>query len=299
MASFKSWIKAARLRTLPLALASVAMGGMIAATHPGFNFKAVVMVGITALFLQILSNLANDFGDSRKGVDNEKRLGPKRTVQSGEISPNSMKRAIILVAGLALISGLLLIFWAASLSVKTSAIFILLGIAAIVAAIKYTVGKNPYGYIGLGDLFVFLFFGLLGVGGTWFLATKTWDLLILLPATAMGMLSAGVLNLNNMRDIVNDRQNGKNTLVVKIGLHAAFVYQCIIVLLPFVLLAAYVAITGADPRVFLFMIILPLFVVDLVRIKNSFGGASLDPFLRKLALKTLLLTIVFGLLINF
>jgi len=299
MASFKSWIKAARLRTLPLALASVAMGGMIAATHPGFNFKAVVMVGITALFLQILSNLANDFGDSRKGVDNEKRLGPKRTVQSGEISPNSMKRAIILVAGLALISGLLLIFWAASLSVKTSAIFILLGIAAIVAAIKYTVGKNPYGYIGLGDLFVFLFFGLLGVGGTWFLATKTWDLLILLPATAMGMLSAGVLNLNNMRDIVNDRQNGKNTLVVKIGLHAAFVYHCIIVLLPFVLLAAYVAITGADPRVFLFMIILPLFVVDLVRIKNSFGGASLDPFLRKLALKTLLLTIVFGLLINF
>ena len=299
MASFKSWIKAARLRTLPLALASVAMGGMIAATHPGFNFKAVVMVGITALFLQILSNLANDFGDSRKGVDNEKRLGPKRTVQTGEISPKSMKKAIILVAALALISGLLLIFWAANLTVKNSAIFVLLGMAAIASAIKYTVGKNPYGYIGLGDLFVFLFFGLLGVGGTWFLATKSWDWLILLPATAMGMLSAGVLNLNNMRDIVNDRQNGKNTLVVKIGLRAAFVYHCIIVLLPFVLLAAYTTLGGADKKVLIFLVVLPLFVADLVRIRNSFGGASLDPFLRKLALKTLRLTIVFGLLINF
>lgn len=299
MASFKSWIKAVRLRTLPLALASVAMGGLVAATHPNFNLKAVVMTAITALFLQIISNLANDLGDSHKGVDNEKRVGPRRTVQSGEISSASMKKAIVVVSLLALVSGLLLIFWAASLTEKTSAIFVVLGLGAIVSAIKYTVGKNPYGYVGLGDLFVFLFFGLLGVAGTWFLATRSWDWLIILPSAAMGLFSAGVLNLNNMRDLENDRRNGKKTLAVKLGLQKAFVYHCLLVLLPFVLLSIFALIIKADARVFLFVITLPLFLVDLVRIKNSFGGSSLDPFLRKLSLKTLLLTIVFGILINF
>ncbi len=298
MASIKSWIKAARLRTLPLAMASVAMGGMVAATNDRFNLKAVLVATLTTLLLQILSNLANDYGDWRSGIDNDKRLGPKRTVQTGEISHKEMKMAIWLLSVLALASGLLLIFWATSLSFKASAIFILLGLAAIVAAIKYTVGKNPYGYIGLGDLFVFLFFGLLGVGGTWFLATTQWNALVLLPAAAMGLLSAGVLNLNNMRDLVNDRQNGKNTLVVKIGLRSAFVYHCIIVLLPFGLLSAFVLLSGVKTFVLLFLVVLPLFVADLVRIKNSYGGASLDPFLRKLALKTLLLTIIFGILIN-
>lgn len=298
MASIKSWISAARLRTLPLALASVAMGGMVAASHERFNLKAVVVAAITTLFLQILSNLANDYGDARSGIDNDNRLGPKRTVQTGEVSPSEMKVAMWLFAVLSLVSGMLLIFWATSISFKASAIFILLGLAAIVAAIKYTVGKNPYGYIGLGDLFVFLFFGLLGVGGTWFLATTSWNPLVLLPAAAMGLLSAGVLNLNNMRDLVNDRQNGKNTLVVRIGLRSAFVYHCIIVLLPFILLSAFILFAGLKLFALFFMFLLPLFIVDLVKIKNSYSGASLDPFLRKLALKTLLLTIIFGVLIN-
>lgn len=298
MASIQSWIKAARLRTLPLALASIAMGGLVAATHPRFNLRAALMAALTTLLLQILSNLANDYGDSSSGIDNEHRVGPKRTVQSGEISPKAMKKAVLLLVFLSLISGLLLIFWAASLPVKTTLLFLVLGVAAITAAIKYTIGKNPYGYMGLGDFFVFLFFGIIGVGGTWFLSTKAWDPLILLPASAMGLLSTGVLNLNNMRDIVNDRQKGKNTLVVKLGLSGAFLYHCVLILLPFVLLILYSLLSGADSRVFLFLILLPLFVVDLVRIRQSFGGAMLDPFLRKLAIKTLLLTIFYGVLLN-
>jgi 1,4-dihydroxy-2-naphthoate octaprenyltransferase len=209
-----------------------------------------------------------------------------------------MKKAVILFSFLSLLSGLLLIFWAASLPVKTTALFLLLGLAAITAAIKYTVGKNPYGYVGLGDFFVFLFFGIVGVAGTWYLSTKAWDPLILLPASALGLLSTGVLNLNNMRDIANDQQKGKNTLVVKLGLSGAFLYHCLLILLPFLLLILYTLLSGADPRVFLFLILLPLFVVDLVRIPQSFGGAMLDPFLRKLAIKTLLLTLFFGVLLN-
>lgn len=298
MATITSWIKAARLRTLPLALSSIAMGGVVASQHYKFNVLAVIMAAVTTLFLQILSNLANDYGDSSTGIDNDKRVGPKRTVQTGEISKSAMKRAIILFSFLSLGSGLILIFVATNLGIITSLIFILLGLGAIVAAIKYTVGRNPYGYIGLGDLFVFLFFGLLAVMGTFYLATGQWNPLVLLPASAMGMLSTGVLNLNNMRDIENDRMNHKNTLVVKLGLQKALVYHFLLILLPFVLLTLYLLLSGSSPFSYLFLLTIPLFSIDLVSISRIKGGAPLDPFLRKLALKTLLLTVVFGIFLN-
>ncbi len=298
MASFRSWIRAARLRTLPLALASIAMGGLVASQYPGFRWQVVMMAAITTLFLQILSNLANDYGDSFSGIDNEQRVGPRRTVQSGEISSAAMKAAIALVSVLSLASGLILIFYSASLDALAALLFILLGLAAIAAAIKYTIGRNPYGYQGLGDLFVFLFFGLLAVGGTFYLATGQWHPIVLLPASAMGLLSTGVLNLNNMRDVDNDRISNKNTMVVKLGLKKAFVYHCLLVLLPFVLLTLYLILTGAGIHAFLFLLVLPLFVFDLVRIARIRGGALLDPFLRRLALKTLLLTLLFGLFLN-
>lgn len=298
MATITSWIKAARLRTLPLALSSIAMGGVVASQHYKFNVLAVIMAAVTTLFLQILSNLANDYGDSSTGIDNDKRVGPKRTVQTGEISKSAMKRAIILFSFLSLGSGLILIFVATNLGIITSLIFILLGLGAIVAAIKYTVGRNPYGYIGLGDLFVFLFFGLLAVMGTFYLATGQWNPLVLLPASAMGMLSTGVLNLNNMRDIENDRMNHKNTLVVKLGLQKALVYHFLLILLPFVLLTLYLLLSGSSPLSYLFLLTIPLFSIDLVSISRIKGGAPLDPFLRKLALKTLLLTVVFGIFLN-
>jgi 1,4-dihydroxy-2-naphthoate polyprenyltransferase len=298
MAAISSWIKAARLRTLPLALSSIAMGGVLAWHFPGFNLWAVVMAAVTTLFLQILSNFANDYGDSVSGIDNSQRIGPRRTVQTGEISREQMRKAIFLFSGLSLVSGLTLIFLAADLDTAALWLFIVLGLAAIVAAIKYTVGKNPYGYLGLGDIFVFIFFGILGVGGTFFLATQSWDPLILLPASAMGLLSTGVLNLNNMRDIDNDRNNHKYTVVVKIGIPMAFIYHCLLVLLPFIMLVVFLLLAGAGLLQYLFLIILPLFLIDLFRISRIQQGKLLDPFLRKLALKTLLLSVVFGILFN-
>ncbi|MDP3463101.1 MAG: 1,4-dihydroxy-2-naphthoate octaprenyltransferase [Bacteroidales bacterium] len=290
MASLKSWIKAARLRTLPLALASIAMGGAVAARSTNFNLMAVVMAAITTLFLQILSNMANDFGDSHHGLDNEGRLGPKRTVQTGEISRKEMKTAIILLSFLSLLSGLWLILGIARIPADIAWVYIALGLAAIAAAIKYTVGKNPYGYIGLGDLFVFLFFGLTGVLGTYYLATVSFDLLVLLPASALGLLSAGVLNLNNMRDMSNDEANGKNTLAVFLGQKSSLKYHAALVLLPFLLLSLFIISIQAGPFAWLFMLSLPLFVIDLIKINRITKAEKLDPFLKKLALKTLLLT---------
>ena len=295
MAKFSSWVKAARPRTLPLALASIALGGFIAAPNLNFNLSAVLMAGLTTLLLQILSNFANDYGDFSKGTDDHKRIGPKRTVQNGEITALEMKAAMLITSFLALLSGLVLLFGVVQLPLVETVVFILLGLAAIVAAIKYTTGKNPYGYAGLGDLFVFIFFGLIAVSGTYFLATLTWNLDVLLPAAALGMLSTGVLNLNNIRDFSNDKEKGKKTIVVKLGVEVAIGYHYLLVLMPFVFLVIYNILENKAITSFLFLLLLPLFLFDLRIIRKLKNTAELDPFLRKLALKTLLLTFVYGL----
>ncbi|MCK9451539.1 MAG: 1,4-dihydroxy-2-naphthoate polyprenyltransferase [Bacteroidales bacterium] len=295
MVKLSSWIKAARLRTLPLALASIALGGFIAAPNPHFKLSVVLMAGLTTLLLQILSNFANDYGDFSKGTDDHKRIGPKRTVQSGEITAKEMKIAMLITSFLSLVSGLVLLFGLVQLPFIETLVFIFLGLAAIVAAIKYTTGKNPYGYAGLGDLFVFVFFGLVGVCGTYFLATQEWHSDVLLPAAAMGMLSAGVLNLNNIRDFSNDKEKGKKTIVVKLGVEFAIGYHYLLVLLPFLFLVLYNILEVKGIASFLFLLLLPLFLIDLSIIRKLKNTAELDPFLRKLALKTLLLTLVYGL----
>lgn len=294
MASFKSWVKAARLRTLPLALASIAMGGFVASTQKTFNLQAVLMAGLTTLLLQILSNFANDYGDFSKGTDDENRLGPKRTVQSGEVTAREMKIAMLAFSLLSLASGLIMLFYYVQLQVTETLLFIALGIAAIAAAIKYTTGKNPYGYAGLGDFFVFIFFGLVAVLGTYFLATQTWKWSVLLPAITMGMLSTGVLNLNNIRDYTNDKNKGKRTLAVKLGVDGAIYYHTALMSIPFLALFAYNLIIQANWPAYLVLLLLPLFFIDLMKIRKLKNTAALDPFLKKLALKTLLLTLVYG-----
>lgn len=221
----KHWIQAARLRTLPLSVSGIIVGSAYA-YHQGFSdWRILVLALATTLGLQILSNFANDYGDGIKGTD-VNRIGEKRMVAAGIITSAQMKKAVLITAVITFVLALVLIYTAfGKENFALSLIFILLGIGSIGAAIKYTVGKNAYGYSGFGDLFVFLFFGLLSVLGTHFLYVKEIDGLLILPAVAIGCLSVAVLNLNNMRDIENDRLAGKNTLVVKLGLENAKIYH--------------------------------------------------------------------------
>jgi 1,4-dihydroxy-2-naphthoate polyprenyltransferase len=224
------WIHAARPRTLPLAFSSTLLGSLLAWHDRPFKVSVFILALLTTLFLQILSNLANDYGDSVNGMDNEHRVGPQRTVQSGAISRKAMLAAIIVTSTLALITGILLIAFGFDFSLSpTVIIFFLLGLASLAAAIKYTVGKNPYGYRGFGDLFVYIFFGLTGVLGTYFLHTGSIPWMMLLPASAIGFLSTAVLNLNNMRDVEGDARSGKRTLVVIMGNDKAHYYHLLLI----------------------------------------------------------------------
>ncbi|MFM2486292.1 1,4-dihydroxy-2-naphthoate polyprenyltransferase [Celerinatantimonas yamalensis] len=225
-----AWIEAIRLRTLPLATASILLGSALAAYYHGFKTSVFIFSMTTALLLQILSNLANDYGDAMHGTDNDSRVGPARAIQSGVISAAAMKRAVFICAGLAILSGLALLTVGLANNWRAWVCFIALGIAAVIAAITYTMGKMPYGYRGFGDISVFLFFGLLGVAGSYYLHTGGLERSVWLPAIASGLLSAAVLNINNIRDLEPDKAAGKHTLAVRLGAHLARVYHQVLVL---------------------------------------------------------------------
>lgn len=213
--SLQIWLEAARPKTLPLALVSILTGSVLAYSAGHFSLTIAIMAFVTATLLQILSNLANDYGDAVQGTDNDNRLGPQRAMQSGAVTAQQMKVAIIFNIILTAIAGLTLVFYALS-SFESIITFISLGILAIIAAIAYTMGSKPYGYVGLGDLSVFIFFGLLGVSGTYFLHTGHVDATLFLPALGCGLLAVAVLNINNMRDIENDSECGKRTMAVRL-----------------------------------------------------------------------------------
>lgn len=289
-----AWVEASRLRTLPLALASIITGGFLAIEEGKYQWTTLIFAMITTVFLQILSNLANDYGDAIKGTDNEHRTGPQRTVQSGRISPAQMKNAIIIFTVLSFLSGLVLLYLALGDRLIEVAIFMLLGLAAIAAAIRYTIGSKAYGYKGMGDMFVFLFFGLLGVAGTWFLNTLEWHWDILLPATSLGLLSTGVLNLNNMRDMDNDYNSGKRTVAGMMGYNSARVYHLLMIVGAFAAATIFVALHTNHVLNYLFWLASPLFIRDLVLIFKMKEKNNLDPFLKKLALSSLLFSLLFG-----
>jgi len=296
MSNYKAWIGAFRLRTLPLAIAGIILGSLLAKSNDSFDLNITLFAILTAILLQILSNLANDYGDFSKGTDNDQRVGPERALQSGKINQTQMKSALILFSFLSLSSGITLL-WISFGTQKLSyaILFLLIGLSAIWAAIKYTVGKSAYGYQGLGDVFVFLFFGWVSVIGVYFLQVQSIDLPIFLPASALGLLSAGVLNLNNTRDIVNDKASGKFTLAVKLGYQNARKYQMVLFLLTLFISIWYILSYGSGMWQQLFWIsILPLSMV-VFKTYQATEPKELDPLLKVQALSTLLYAITFGL----
>lgn len=294
MSKAKYYIASFRLRTLPLSLSGIFLGTLLAYGDGFFNPFAFTLAVATTLSLQILSNLANELGDLQKGTDNAKRLGPIRSIQSGVLTLREFKRTIVVFAGLSVFFGSALVYTAfGHLFTINSLILLLLGGAAIIAAIKYTVGKGAYGYHGWGDVFVFLFFGLLSVVGSWFLMTRQVSFAIFLPASAIGLLSTGVLNLNNMRDIDNDRACGKRTLPVLIGISRAKVYHYFLIITAFIVMSSYIVLQKRYPYGFIFLLSLPLFIFHLRKVSRS-EGRELDPQLKVLSLSTLLFALLAG-----
>jgi len=292
----KHWIEAARVRTLPLSVSGIIVGSFYAMSQAMFNWKIVIFSLLTTLGLQILSNFANDYGDGVKGTDNEDRVGPKRAIQSGVISPAQMKTAIKIMSVITLGFALLLIYFSFKESyLLYSLFFFVLGILAIASAIRYTVGKGAYGYRGYGDIFVFVFFGLVSTFGVYFMFSKEIDWLLLLPATAIGFLSVGVLNLNNMRDEASDRKAGKNTIVVKMGGAWAKKYHFFLVIsaMIFMLVFAYLNDFHLDQYIFV-VAYFPL-TSHLMTVYKNKEPRNLDPELKKLAISTFLLSVLLAL----
>jgi 1,4-dihydroxy-2-naphthoate octaprenyltransferase len=295
MKNLKPWLSAMRLRTLPLSISGVIIGTCLAYYNGSFSWGVFLLALAVTIALQILSNLANDYGDGIKGTDNDERLGPKRAIQSGAITPDDMLEAIKVNILIIIFLVLALLFFAFGFTnFFYVLLFVGLGGLSVYAAVNYTMGDSPYGYRALGDLFVFLFFGLLSVMGTYFLNMKQLDHLTVLPAVALGMLSVAVLNLNNMRDIESDKKSGKITIPVKLGLKKAKYYH-------------YFLIVGAQIAALLFFLLyytnsfnalfliafIPLLIHLKIVVKNS-APEVLDGQLKVLALSTFLFSVLIG-----
>ncbi len=294
MSQAKEWLGAIRLRTLPLALASIGLGSFLAAFEGKFRWAVFLLSGLTTICLQILSNLANDYGDTQHGADHDHREGPSRAVQSGKISPQSMKLAIYLFISLSLISGLSLLIISISGFSTAFILLFIIGMLSIGAAMQYTMGKNPYGYAGFGDLFVILFFGFVGVMGTYFCHTGSFSVVALLPAFSCGLLSTAVLNLNNIRDIVSDKKAGKMSIPVRIGRKNAVLYHWTLIILAILSTLIFVIISYESPIQFMFLITTPLLFFNGLKVATIKEAKNLDPYLKQMAITTLLFIITFG-----
>lgn len=295
MNNLKNWLSAFRLRTLPLSLSGIILAAFLAIQNNVFDSAILILAIFTTLSLQILSNLANDYGDGVKGTDNEDRIGPKRAIQSGHISPSSMFKAIKINVVITIVFAALLIYAAFGLSyVVYSIIFFVLGGLAIYAAIRYTVGDNAYGYKGLGDVFVFLFFGLVSIIGSYVLFAKQIDPVVFLPACTIGFLSTAVLNLNNLRDYESDKKSNKNTLIVKIGIKNGKIYHYFLIIAAIVLSASFGILYYSSPYNFIYVIAYIPLLIHLKTVYKTKDTKQLDPELKKVALTTFVLSILLG-----
>lgn len=289
----KYWIEAARLRTLPLSVSGIIVGCGMAFADNHFSGSLFALLLSTTVLLQILGNFANDLGDFQHGTDNENRVGPQRTLQSGGLTVGAMKRGIVAMAALAFASGILML-WVSFGFGAGFWVFVGIGIAAIIAAIRYTMGRNPFGYRGLGDLMVLVFFGYATVVGSFFIVTHQVTVNSVLMGTAIGFMSVGVLNVNNLRDSASDRLTGKMTIVVKLGTRFGQIYHFVLCLSAVALIA--VTLLAEHRAVGLLWVVLPvvLLMAHGIRVLRATDVKTLDPELKKLSLTTLLMSLLYA-----
>ncbi|MDC1031708.1 1,4-dihydroxy-2-naphthoate octaprenyltransferase [Flavobacteriaceae bacterium] len=292
MQQIKVWLSAARLRTLPLSISGILVGNALSLNQPDFSWSLFVLMLLTAISFQIISNFANDYGDGIKGTDNENRIGPKRVLQQGLLSKQVLKNGIIVMSFVALLLACILIFIAfGAQSLVYGAVFFGLALLSVWAAISYTVGDKAYGYRGLGDLFVLLFFGGVGVLGSYFVQLKTFSWPVSLLGLAIGLFSAAVLNLNNMRDRINDGVVGKKTLAVLLGAKAAKRYHFILIGCAMLLITIVFLIASYTFFWIPFIALIPL-IMHLIKVIKISDPKQFDPELKKVALSTFLLSVL-------
>ncbi len=283
---FKIWLSAARLRTLPLSVAGIITGNALAIRSDQFSIIIFILSLLTAVCFQIISNFANDYGDGIRGTDNDERLGPQRTLQQGLLTAPELKKGIAFTALISIFLSFILIYVSLGWnSLLISILFLFLAFSAVIAAIKYTVGKTAYGYSGLGDLFVFLFFGLVSVLGAYYLQSKIINVEAIYFAVSIGLLSVGVLNLNNMRDISNDKNSQKNTLAVIMGSKKAKLYHFFLIATSALTLLLGVGIDYLKTNQFYIIIFFPL-IYHFLKVWNIKEPKAFDPLLKQLALST-------------
>lgn len=290
------WISAARLRTIPLSISGILVGSFATINQKMFDLPIFLLAIFTTISYQVLSNFANDYGDGIKGTDNN-RIGPKRAVQSGGISAKEMKKGIFLLSTISFILTFLLVFISFGKDINNLILFIALGLAAIISAIKYTVGENAYGYMGFGDLFVFLFFGLLSVLGSNFLFTSMFNSILIYPACSIGLLSVGVLNLNNMRDVENDEKSEKKTIVVKLGIFKSKLYHCFLIFMSIIFISILHFKLNSSSLMFLGLIVslIVLLTIHLVLILNITNPEKFDSQLKPLVFSIFFYSIILSL----
>lgn len=293
--NIKAAIKSMRLRTLPLSIAGVLLGILLALSDWEVDMWTAIAIVLTTVNLQILSNLSNELGDVIKGTDTADRLGPSYGLNSGALSIHQMKVLIGTFAGLCIVTGTAMTWRAfGTLLDLTSIMVLMLGAAAIAGAMKYTLGPNPYGYRAKGDIYVFLFFGLVSVLGSYFVCTRGMGLhwKLLLPAAGVGFFSVGVLNVNNIRDMKTDAVN-RVTVAIKLGEKRARIYQTALICLGWSCMGAYCLLCWPSWWHWLWVLTLPLYCRHLYVVWTR-SDRALDPALPLLVMSTFLLCLLMG-----
>lgn len=295
MERLKSWFSAFRLRTLPLSISGIVIGACFAVYNGFFSPLVFILALLVTLSLQILSNLANDYGDGIKGTDNENRVGPMRAVQSGKITPEQMFEALKINVLIVIFLTILLIYTAFGHGYFLYSLFFLgLGGLSVYAAMKYTMGDSAYGYRGLGDVFVLVFFGFVSVVGSYFLFSKQLDHIVVLPSIAVGLLSVGVLNLNNMRDIESDKLSNKITTAVKLGKEKSKKYHLFLVISAMIVGVVFAILYYTSFWNFLFFISYIPLAIHIKKIISAQVSSDFDSQLKVLALSTFLFSLLLG-----